>query len=335
MLCLACAAGAADDVYVTEKPERTDETVLAAAKEMKPLDFTPAPDRWENLPITAKRLAEGGELNVVMLGDSIVNDTARSNWTAFVQPLYPKCKIHVTLVVRGSTGCWWYREDGRVDRYVLPYHPDLLIIGGISQRHDIDAIRDVIQQVRAKRPCDVLLLSPAFGFTDPNDPTQWRYQIPEMGETPYSPPFEFLEMSASNELPDAGTVLEYARGLGLGRVNLYVKDTWKDGQKVIHIRTEPGKAQAIADKLSEHYSAFGVHKEFTEMREPMDGQNIRARLRDLAAETHSGFLDMFAEWGKYMRSTGKPFDTFHRDQVHANLQGELIMGRILARYLSP
>ncbi|HVJ44808.1 MAG TPA: SGNH/GDSL hydrolase family protein, partial [Luteolibacter sp.] len=48
--------------------------------------------------------------------------------------------------------------------YVLRHNPDLLIIGGISQRGDIEAIRSVIHQCRAKLPeLEVLLLSPTFG----------------------------------------------------------------------------------------------------------------------------------------------------------------------------
>ena len=48
--------------------------------------------------------------------------------------------------------------------YVLRHNPDLLVIGGISNREDHEAVRSVIRQVRAKKPdTEVLLLTPVFG----------------------------------------------------------------------------------------------------------------------------------------------------------------------------
>jgi len=75
--------------------------------------------------------------------------------------------------VRGATGCWWFKAAGMVERYVLEHKPDLLIIGGVSQRDDFESIKDVIGQVRAARECDVLLMTQAFGFVDPHDDAQW------------------------------------------------------------------------------------------------------------------------------------------------------------------
>ena len=48
---------------------------------------------------------------------------------------------------------------------MLKHNPDLLMIGGISQREDVDAIREVIHQVRAKQSPEILLMTPAFGAT--------------------------------------------------------------------------------------------------------------------------------------------------------------------------
>jgi lysophospholipase L1-like esterase len=49
---------------------------------------------------------------------------------------------------------------------VLRHNPDLLVIGGISNRGDAEAVRSVIRQVRAKKPdTEVLLLTPVFGST--------------------------------------------------------------------------------------------------------------------------------------------------------------------------
>ena len=77
--------------------------------------------------------------------------------------MYPKCKIEKVTSARGSTGCWWYKLDNHVEEYVLRHKPDLLMIGGISQREDVDSIREVIRQVRAKQSPEILLMTPAFG----------------------------------------------------------------------------------------------------------------------------------------------------------------------------
>jgi hypothetical protein len=222
------------------------EQVEAAYAQMPPVKYAPPAGRWENLPRTAAILGRGeGGLRVVMLGDSIVNDTSRSCWEQVLQRQYPKVRITKITCVRGGTGCWWYREAGRVRRYVLDQRPDLLIIGGISQRDDADSIRDVVAQVRKGSPCDVLLMTGAFGNVDPRDDRQWRYGL------------------------DA------------------------------------------------------------------DGNDYRAKLFRLARDQQCGFLDMTAEWGRYVRESGKGLEWFKRDPVHANERGEQILGRVLAAHLSP
>jgi len=45
---------------------------------MEPLQYTPPADRWQFIPKTIQRLRDGGTLRIVMLGDSIVNDTGSS-----------------------------------------------------------------------------------------------------------------------------------------------------------------------------------------------------------------------------------------------------------------
>ena len=172
-----------NDVYVITNQERSIEQVKQVYSEIPPVKYSPPTDRWKNMPRTAKILREGkGEFNIVMLGDSIINDLSRSQWDKLVQERYPGCKIKKTTCVRGSTGCWWYKEPGRVQRYVLDFHPDLLIIGGISQRDDIDSIREVIQQVRASSECDIMLLTGPFGTLDPRDDKQFQFKIDPKGD---------------------------------------------------------------------------------------------------------------------------------------------------------
>ena len=165
---------AADDGYIIRKNQRTLEQIDSIYSKMEPVRYSPPPNRWKNLPRTRKLLTDGGTLRVVMLGDSIVNDTSRSCWNLLLERRYPECKIEKITSVRGSTGCWWYKEPGRVRKFVLDHKPALVMIGGISHRSDIDSIRDVIRQVKAASDADILLMTGAFGSVDPRDDDQWQ-----------------------------------------------------------------------------------------------------------------------------------------------------------------
>ena len=143
-----------DGGYILESNERTPE-VMAAARAKIPAVAVELPSpRLERLPETMKRLREGGTLRIVMLGDSIINDTARSCWHELVAQHYPKCNIVRVVAVRGGTGCWFYKQPGKIEKYVLKQRPDLVIIGGISQRYDVGSIRECLNQIRAASKCE-------------------------------------------------------------------------------------------------------------------------------------------------------------------------------------
>ena len=144
---------------------------------MDPLDYTPPADRWRNLDRTMQRLREGSGLRIVMLGDSIIEDTSSSQFELLLGRKYPKGKIEKVTACRGGTGCWWYKLDNHVEEYVLRHKPDLLMIGGISQHEDVDSIREVIRQVRAKQSPEILLMTPAFGATQDPHIRNWSFEI--------------------------------------------------------------------------------------------------------------------------------------------------------------
>jgi len=175
IIVLSLAAGlAADDGIIIRKDQRTLEQINSIYSQMDPVRYDSPKDRWKNLPHTKEHLSKGSTFSVVMLGDSIVNDTSRSCWNLLVEKRYPECKIEKITSVRGSTGCWWYKEPGRVKKFVLDHKPALVIIGGISHRGDIDSIRDVIRQIKAASDTDILLMTGAFGSVDPRDDKQWQ-----------------------------------------------------------------------------------------------------------------------------------------------------------------
>jgi lysophospholipase L1-like esterase len=126
-------------------------------------------NRFQYLPSTLRRLLIGDDLQVVALGDSIVGDTFGPQYAGVGYHLGTawgveqvastfKTNIYAGVSVLGSTGAWYYRLPGNVQTYVLAYQPDLVVIGGISNRNDIDAIRDVIVQIRAANPATEFIL---------------------------------------------------------------------------------------------------------------------------------------------------------------------------------
>lgn len=246
LCCAGLARGADDGGIIIRDNQRTLVKIEEVYSKMPAVKYKAPARRWKNLGRTKKLLSKGGNLNVVMLGDSIVNDTSRSCWNLVLEKRYPKCRISKITCVRGSTGCWWYRQTGRVKKYVLDHEPDLVIIGGISHRGDVEAIRDVIGQIREGAQPDILLMTGSFGSADPLNDEHWR---------------------------------------------------------------------RISDP--NHYTTY------------------RKGLEKLSREVKTGFLDMEAAWGRYIRGSGKELGWFKRDPTHANERGEQILGRILAAYLSP
>ena len=97
--------------------------------------------------------------------------------------MYPKCKVTKINSVRGSTGCWWYKQDNRVQDYVLRRKPDLLMIGGISHRNDTEAIREVIRQVRKTMQPEFVLMTGPFGRYDPVADKNFRSTPDPEGKT--------------------------------------------------------------------------------------------------------------------------------------------------------
>lgn len=155
------------DYSIFATPERSLEQIARIQSEMVRGAFTPPKPDWAHLKRTRRILTEGGDLHLLALGDSIIADTMRSGWLAKLAEAYPKARIRGTVYVRGGGGCQHYREEGRIAKNVIPRKPDLVLIGGISQR-DIESIRAVIHELRAGLPgVEILLATGGFGSTDP------------------------------------------------------------------------------------------------------------------------------------------------------------------------
>lgn len=158
------------DYLLSSSPCRSLAQINAIRSAMPTGTFAPPPNDWRQLRRTRRILDEGGRLRIMAIGDSIVNDTMRSGWIALLSDAHPEAEIEAELFVRGGGGCQHFREAGRIERIVIPRRPDLVIIGGISQR-SVEDIAAVIDQLRGGLPeVEILLASGAFGTTDPRDP---------------------------------------------------------------------------------------------------------------------------------------------------------------------
>ena len=187
---------------------------------MPAFTFTPPAERHANLTRTLGKLKSGGDVKVVMLGDSIIADTSRGYFDPLVERTYPGSSVDVVTSVRNATGMWWYKEESRVQSYVLDHDPDLVMIGGISHQDDVASVREVIRQIKAASPeTEILLMSELAGsnnpylrpeLRDPLDPTVpgWRAEMyclaVEMG-------VEFLDMTRpwADYIVSSGKPYEY------------------------------------------------------------------------------------------------------------------------------
>ncbi len=156
------------------------EKIDAIYAQMDPILYTPENDRFRYIPEAIKRLQNGDSLRIVLLGDSIMGNTSASMFDLLLGRMYPKCKIEKIASLRSSTGCNWYQHENRVQSYVIDKKPDLLIIGGISNGQDPEAVRSVIRQVRAQRPeQEILFITPVFGALRDDHISRWSYEPAE------------------------------------------------------------------------------------------------------------------------------------------------------------
>lgn len=208
------------DYSIFGTPQRSLAQIEKIRAEMVKGTFTPPPTDWQWLPRTRKTLTEGGELRVLAFGDSIVADTMRSGWLAKLGEVYPKAKISGTVYVRGGGGCQHYKDEQRIQKNILPRKPDLVFIGGISQR-DVGFIRECIHQLRAGLPkVEILLASGAFGSNaDPRIPAELA-KAPHSGSAPYGA--ELKKLAAEEHCAYLDMTAPWAEYLNSAKVHPHI-----------------------------------------------------------------------------------------------------------------
>lgn len=129
---------------------------------MPPVQSEPPADAGALIPRTMTTLCTGGVLNVVLLGDSIVNDLSNSHWDALLERDRRGLRLCSTVVVRNGGSCEQFLQGGFLERYVVAEKPDLVMIGGISTKR-VESVRVVIRRLRAAGVAEMIILSPAGG----------------------------------------------------------------------------------------------------------------------------------------------------------------------------
>ena len=147
---------------------------------LPPIDFQAPADSFRKLPRTAEALRSGRPWRVVFLGDSIMQDAFHSQFESLVRREFPESNLDFIISMRGSTGCWYYRDPEQFRSYVAAMKPDLLVIGGISNYHgedraaDTAAILEVAARAQKELGCEVLLLTGALNVDTRGEDTSAR-----------------------------------------------------------------------------------------------------------------------------------------------------------------
>ncbi len=130
---------------------------------MPPIEYEPLPDRWSRIPRSIEKLKKGEKLRVVILGDSIGNDTGNSPLDKLIERQYPASHVEIITSIRGGTGCQYYQHENRVEEYVVRYKPDLVMIIAISHGHDAEAIGNVVRQIRKQCDTEIIVTTGPIG----------------------------------------------------------------------------------------------------------------------------------------------------------------------------
>lgn len=121
------------------------------------------------LPNTAVALRNGTPFHVVLLGDSIINDTYNSNFQSLVSKTFPDNQFEYTASVNGCAGGMFYKDPDTFKRFAADLKPDLLIIGGVSNcfnatgadaRNGMDNVLDMAEALH----CEILLMTPGTAW---------------------------------------------------------------------------------------------------------------------------------------------------------------------------
>jgi len=128
---------------------------------MPPLEYSPPADRLALLPRTAARLQAGKQVKFVFLGDSVINDFGSAPSDVLIERRRPGARVLAITSTTSGGNCQFFMRKDRVKPFLLDHDPDLVILGGISHKGDVEPIGEVIRQVQSRSDAEFLLTTPA------------------------------------------------------------------------------------------------------------------------------------------------------------------------------
>lgn len=160
-----------DDVQIDTATAADADAWVKALETSLPAITPPAvTDAAMLLPHIRAKLAAGGPVRIVILGDSIGNDLSNAPLDILLRRSYPTAQVELRFTGRGSTGYVTFQRS--VDWTVIRHKPDLLILLSITNRLDDELdtpVQKIIDDVRAALPeTDILLVTPHVDAFSPH-----------------------------------------------------------------------------------------------------------------------------------------------------------------------
>jgi len=131
---------------------RDEATAIAERTyaELPPLELSVGTEHWQHLPQTRRRLAAGKPVRIVLLGDSVANDVAHSNFQLLVERAWPGSKVVLVNQVGSGANAARFLEGDVLQKQCLAFKPDLVLFGGMSNRpKDVPDIAKLAAEVQA------------------------------------------------------------------------------------------------------------------------------------------------------------------------------------------
>lgn len=136
---------------------------------------------------TANRLRRGEELRLVLVGDSIANDTGNSHFALLLERALTGSVVNVISEVSGAKGCEFYLDKDRFKSRLLVHQPHLVLVAGISHNCHAEPVFALVAAVKAALPQAEFLVTTG-GMADPGMTEELRGQgmtsVPEAGSHP-------------------------------------------------------------------------------------------------------------------------------------------------------
>lgn len=167
--------------------------VASGAPSVPELPMFSSSEQRARMARTLKKLREGEEVRIVLVGDSIVGDLSHSGLDLLIEQHFPGAQVSVITAVGNGTGiqAWNPVNDAypfissssnrgalRFNEAIVEQQPDLVLLGGISTPANAQgyaAIDDVVGKLRSQSVAqylgyqpDIMLATGAFGPTGRN-----------------------------------------------------------------------------------------------------------------------------------------------------------------------